>query len=281
MTPSPAARREEPAGGASVEYKTIKVGQAGGIATITLNRPENLNAFDFSMGEEVLGALQSCGKDDGVRVVVLGGEGRAFSAGGDVKVMASFLEKGTPVRFFQRLIPLLHPILVEMTRMPKPVIGRVHGFASGYGMSLVLGCDLVVAGESTRFNMAYVLVGLAPDGGSTFFMPRLVGPRRALEMFFTGDAVDAREAERLGIVNRVVPDSELEQATQELAAKLAQGAPLAMAEAKRLVYRGLGETLERQLEDEREAIQRSAATQDFSEGVSAFVEKRRATFRGR
>jgi 2-(1,2-epoxy-1,2-dihydrophenyl)acetyl-CoA isomerase len=195
--------------------------------------------------------------------------------------MGKYLEDGKPVRFFQRLIPLLHPILVEMTRMPKPIIGRVHGFASGYGMSLALGCDLVIAGESTRLNMAYVLVGLAPDGGSTFFLPRLAGPRRALEMFLTGDAIDAREAERLGIVSRVVPDAELEQATQDLARRLAQGPPLAMAEAKRLVYRGLGETLERQLEDEREAIQRSAATQDFSEGVSAFVGKRRATFQGR
>jgi len=165
--------------------------------------------------------------------------------------------------------------------MPKPIIGRVHGFASGYGMSLALGCDLVIAGESTRFNMAYVLVGLAPDGGSTFFLPRLAGPRKALELLFTGDAIDAREAQRLGIVSRVVPDAELEQAVLDLARKLAQGPPLAMAEAKRLVYRGLSETLERQLEDEREAIQRSAATQDFSEGVSAFVGKRRATFQGR
>jgi 2-(1,2-epoxy-1,2-dihydrophenyl)acetyl-CoA isomerase len=264
-----------------VDYKTIKVELTKGIVAITLNRPEALNAFDFLMGEELLDALMACGKDDGVRVVILSGEGRAFSAGGDVKLMARFLEEGMPVRFFQRLIPLLHPILVEMTRMPKPIIGRVHGFASGYGMSLVMGCDLVVAAESTRFNMAYVLVGLAPDGGSTFFLPRLVGPKRALDIFFTGDAIDAREAQRLGIVNRVVPDTELEQATQDLAQKLAQGAPLAMAEAKRLVYRGMGETLERQLEDEREAIQRSAATQDFSEGVSAFVEKRRSTFQGK
>jgi 2-(1,2-epoxy-1,2-dihydrophenyl)acetyl-CoA isomerase len=264
-----------------VSYETIRLATTEGVTTIMLNRPEALNAFNFAMGEELLDALMACGKDDSVRVVILGGEGRAFSAGGDVKLMGKYLEDGKPVRFFQRLIPLLHPILVEMTRMPKPVIGRVHGFASGYGMSLALGCDLVVAGESTRFNMAYVLVGLAPDGGSTFFLPRLAGPRRALEMFLTGDAIDAREAERLGIVSRVVPDAELEQATQDLARRLAQGPPLAMAEAKRLVYRGLGETLERQLEDEREAIQRSAATQDFSEGVSAFVGKRRATFQGR
>ena len=264
-----------------MDYKTIKVEQTKGIVAVTLNRPESLNAFDFLMGEELLDALMACGKDDGVRVVILSGEGRAFSAGGDVKLMARFLEEGMPVRFFQRLIPLLHPILVEMTRLPQPIIGRVQGFASGYGMSLAMGCDLVVAGESTRFNMAYVLVGLAPDGGSTFFLPRLAGLRRALEIFFTGEAIDAREAQRLGIVNRVVPDTELEQATLDLARKLAQGPPLAMAEAKRLVYRGLGETLERQLEDEREAIQRSAATQDFSEGVSAFAEKRRATFQGR
>jgi 2-(1,2-epoxy-1,2-dihydrophenyl)acetyl-CoA isomerase len=264
-----------------VGYETIRLAKTDSVTTITLNRPETLNAFNFLMGEELLDALVACGKDDGVRVVILGGEGRAFSAGGDVKEMAAFLKEGKPVRFFQRLIPLLHPILVEMTRMPKPVIGRVHGFASGYGMSLALGCDLVVAGESTRFNMAYVLVGLAPDGGSSFFLPRLAGTKRALEIFFTGDAIDVREAERLGIVNRVVPDTELEQATQDLARRLAQGAPLAMAEAKKLVYRGLGETLERQLEDEREAILRSAATQDFSEGVSAFVEKRRLTFQGR
>jgi 2-(1,2-epoxy-1,2-dihydrophenyl)acetyl-CoA isomerase len=264
-----------------VDYKTIKVGRTEGIATITLNRPEALNAFNILTGEEFLDALMACGKDDGVRVVILAGEGRAFCAGGDVKAMAGSLEEGTPVRFFQRLTLLLHPILVEMTRMPKPIIGRVHGFASGYGMSLALGCDLVVAAESTRFNMAYAFVGLAPDGGSTYFLPRLVGPKKALEMLFTGDFMDAREAERLGIVNRVVPDAELEQATVDLARKLAQGPPLAMAEAKKLVYRGLSETLERQLENEREAIVRSAATQDFSEGVSAFVEKRRSVFQGR
>jgi len=262
-------------------YETIRVAIAERIATITLNRPESLNAFNNLMGQELLDALQACGQDDSVRVVLLGGEGRAFSAGGDVKAMAACLKAGEPVRFFQRLIPLLHPVLVEMTRLPKPIVGRVHGFASGYGMSLALGCDLVVAAESARFNMAYVLVGLAPDGGSSYFLPRFAGIKRALEIFFTGDFMEAQEAQRLGIVNRVVPDAELEQATLEVARKLAKGPPLAMAEAKRLVYRSLGETLERQLEDEREAIQRSAATQDFSEGVSAFLEKRRASFQGR
>ena len=264
-----------------MSYETIHLAKNEGIATITLNRPESLNAFDFLMGEEVLQALQACGRDDSVRVVILGGEGRAFSAGGDVKAMAEYLKDGEPVRFFQRLIPLLHPVLVEMTRMPKPIVGRVQGFASGYGMSLVLGCDLVVAGESARFNMAYALVGLAPDGGSTYFLPRFAGIKRALEAFFTGDFMDAQEVQRLGIVNRVVPDAELEQATLDVARKLAKGPPLAMAEAKKLVYRSLSETLERQLEDEREAIQRSAATQDFSEGVSAFLEKRKANFQGR
>jgi len=261
--------------------ETIRVSKAEGIATITLNRPESLNAFNNLMGQELLEALQACGQDDSVRVVLLGGEGRAFSAGGDVKAMAASLKEGEPVRFFQRLIPLLHPVLVEMTRLPKPIVGRVQGFASGYGMSLALGCDLVVAAESARFNMAYVLVGLAPDGGSSYFLPRFAGIKRALEIFFTGDFMDAQEAQRLGIVNRVVPDAELEQAALEMARKLAKGPPLAMAEAKKLVYRSLSETLERQLEDEREAIQRSAATQDFGEGVSAFLEKRRPTFQGR
>ena len=262
-------------------YENIRVSTAEGIATVTLNRPESLNAFNNLMGQELLEALQACRQDESVRVVLLGGEGRAFSAGGDVKAMAACLKEGEPVRFFQRLIPLLHPVLVEMTRLPKPIVGRVHGFASGYGMSLALGCDLVVAAESARFNMAYVLVGLAPDGGSSYFLPRFAGIKRALEIFFTGDFMDAQEAQRLGIVNRVVPDAELEQAALEMARKLAKGPPLAMAEAKKLVYRSLSETLERQLEDEREAIQRSAATQDFGEGVSAFLEKRRPTFQGR
>jgi len=260
-------------------YETIRVAKDGSIATITLNRPESLNAFNLSMGEEVLDALVGCARDDAIRVVIMGGEGRAFCAGGDVKAMAQALGED-PVHFFQRLTLFLHPILVEMTRMPKPVIGRVQGFASGYGMSLALGCDLVLAAESARFNMAYALIGLSPDGGATYLLPRLAGTKKALESLFTGDAIDAREAHRLGMVNRVVPDGELEQATLDLARKLAQGPPLAMARAKELVYRSLGETLESQLENEREAIVRSAATQDFREGVSAFVEKRRPTFRG-
>jgi 2-(1,2-epoxy-1,2-dihydrophenyl)acetyl-CoA isomerase len=148
-------------------------------------------------------------------------------------------------------------------------------------MSLALGCDLIVAAESAQFNMAYVFVGLSPDGGSSYFLPRLVGTKKALELFLTGDAISSREAQQMGIVNRVVPDKELEQATLKLAQKLAQGPPLAMARGPELVYRSLGETLESQLENEREAIVRSAATQDFREGVSAFVEKRRPTFRGR
>jgi len=262
-------------------YETIRVAKAEGIATITLNRPESLNAFNMSMGEEFLDALLACGRDESIRVVVIGGEGRAFCAGGDVKAMAEALAEGEPVRFFQRLTLFLHPIVVEMTRMPKPVIGRVHGFASGYGMSLALACDLVVAAESARFNMAYALVGLSSDGGSTYFLPRLVGQKKALELLLTGEPIGAREAQRLGLVNQVAPDGEVEQATMDLARKLALGPPLAIARAKELACRSLAETLESQLENERQAIVRSAATEDFREGVAAFLEKRKASFQGR
>jgi len=162
--------------------------------------------------------------------------------------------------------------------MPKPVIARVQGAASGAGMSLVLACDLAIAGESARFSTAYMRVALSPDGSSTYFLPRLVGLKKALELFFLGEAFDAAEALRLGLVNRVVPDAELEGATLEIARRLAKGPALALAKAKELVYRGLGESLESQMENERRAIVLCADTDDFREGSQAFFERREARF---
>ena len=262
-----------------MSYETILLDIEENVATITMNRPDRLNALDVEMGDEFLKAVGDCGADPQVRVIVLAGAGRAFSAGGDVKAFSESLND--PVSYFKELLPRLHPGILEIRRTPKPVIARVQGFAAGVGMSLTLACDLVVAAESARFNIAYARVGLSPDGGSTYFLPRLVGLRKALEIFFTADVVDAAEAERLGLVNRVVPEAELEKATRELALRLARGPAVALARAKELVNRSLGESLESQLDSEEEAILRTVATEDFSEGVRAFVEKREPRFQGR
>ncbi len=260
-------------------YEYVRFEKADGIATITMNRPERLNALDVETGAELLKAVEDCEADPEVRVVVLAGAGRAFSAGGDVKAFSESLDD--PTSYFKQLIPRLHAGILAIRRIPKPVIARVHGFAAGAAMSLTMACDLVVAAENARFNVAYVGVGLSPDGGATYFLPRLVGPRKALEIFLTGEIIGAAEAARLGLVNRVVPDAELEEATRDLALRLARGPALALARSKELVNRSLGATLEGQLDDEEETILRSVTSEDFGEGVRAFVEKREPEFRGR
>jgi len=262
-----------------VAYEYVRFEKADGIATITMNRPERLNALDVETGAELLKAVEDCEADREVRVVVLAGAGRAFSAGGDVKAFSESLDD--PASYFKQLIPRLHAGILAIRRIPKPVIARVHGFAAGAAMSLTMACDLVVAAESARFNIAYVGVGLSPDGGATYFLPRLMGPRKALEIFLTGEIIGAAEAARLGLVNRVVPDAELEEATRDLALRLARGPALALARSKELVNRSLGATLEGQLDDEEETILRSVTSEDFGEGVRAFVEKREPEFRGR
>jgi 2-(1,2-epoxy-1,2-dihydrophenyl)acetyl-CoA isomerase len=260
-------------------YETILYEKAEGVATITMNRPERLNALDVRLGEELLQAFKESGADSEVRAIVLAGTGRAFSAGGDVKAFSETLDDSVP--YFEQLISRLHSGIFEIRRSPKPVIAQVHGFASGAAMSLTMACDLVVAAESARFNIAYAGVGLSPDGGSTYFLPRLVGPRKALEVFFTGDSIDANEAARLGLVNLVVPDAELEKATRDLALRLARGPAFALAMTKELVNRSLAETLEAQLDNEQEFILRAVTTEDFKEGVRAFVEKREPKFQGK
>jgi 2-(1,2-epoxy-1,2-dihydrophenyl)acetyl-CoA isomerase len=259
--------------------KNVLLEKADGVATITMNRPERLNALDVEMGEELLQAFRGCGADPEVRVIVLTGAGRTFSAGGDVKAFAGSIDE--PVPYFKELIPRLHAGILEIRRMPKPVIARVHGFAAGAAMSLTMACDLVVAAESARFNIAYARVGLSPDGGSTYFLPRLVGQRKALEIFFTADIIEAAEAARLGLVNWVVPDGELEKTTRDLALRLARGPALALGRTKELVNGSLGESLESQLDNEEETILRTVVSEDFGEGVRAFVEKREPGFKGR
>jgi 2-(1,2-epoxy-1,2-dihydrophenyl)acetyl-CoA isomerase len=249
------------------------------VATITMNRPDRYNALNMRMVEELLNVVLACEEDRDIRVVILTGADRAFCAGGDVKEFVEQME-ALP-RYVKRLTMLLHGAISRMNRMPKPVIAAVNGVAAGAGMSLAMACDLMIATESARFTMAYSKIGATPDGSSTYFLPRLVGLRRALELTYTNRVLTAREAEAWGLVNRVVQDAEFQPTVRDLAAALAAGPTLALGRAKRLFLLSQHESLETQMENETELIALSCRTADFREGTQAFVEKRSPLFTGR
>jgi 2-(1,2-epoxy-1,2-dihydrophenyl)acetyl-CoA isomerase len=263
-----------------MSYETIVFSVEDGVATIALNRPDALNALVPQMAEELADAMGRTHTDAAVRAVVVKGMGRVFSAGGDVKAFAEYLRADPQVALLE-LAGHLHAGIVGIRRTPKPVIAQVHGVAAGAGMSLALACDLTIAADTARFMMAYARVGLSPDGSSTYFLPRLVGFKKALEIFYIGDPIPADEALRLGMVNRVVAEAALEEETQALAHRLAAGPTLAFGRAKELTYRSLHQGLEVQLENERQYIARCGLTADFREGVQALLEKRDPKFSGR
>jgi 2-(1,2-epoxy-1,2-dihydrophenyl)acetyl-CoA isomerase len=250
-----------------------------GIATITLNRPEAFNALDMPLAREFHQAIVACSENDDVRVVVVTGNGRAFCAGGDVK---GFCEKiDTFGAHAKHLTTELHGAVSRMVRMAKPTITAVNGVAAGGGMSLALSGDLILATESARFTMAYTQIGASPDGSSSFFLPRLVGVKRALELTLLNPVLSAHEAKEWGIVNRVFTDDQFQQEVHNIAAQLAQGATQAYGHAKTLFYKSSSETLETQMEHEAQLIAACGKTADFHEGIFAFAEKRQPTFQGR
>ncbi|MBI4594759.1 MAG: enoyl-CoA hydratase [Candidatus Tectomicrobia bacterium] len=261
-----------------MDYQSITFKKEKGIATITLNRPDNLNALDLTMGKEWLDAMDKCSLDREIKVIILTGEGRAFSAGGDVKSMREAGDDAASL--LGELTHYLHGIISAMRRINRPVIGAINGIASGAGFSMALACDLLVASDKARFNMAYVNIGLVPDGGGTYFLPRLLGLQRASQLIFTAEAIDAIEAQKLGLVNYVVPPEQVLPMAMELAERFATGPTQAYGNAKALINSGLIESLETQLENERQAISRSSQTVDFKEGLAAFFEKRKANYKG-
>jgi 2-(1,2-epoxy-1,2-dihydrophenyl)acetyl-CoA isomerase len=260
-------------------YETILFSQDGAVATVALNRPEALNAINLKLGEELLDCLERCAEDASIRAVILTGKGRAFFAGADLRQVQENLSDVPS--FLKQIIHYLHPVVSVIRRMPKPVIAAVNGVAAGAGFPLAVCCDIVIAAESARFSLAYVNIGLNPDGGSTFLLPRVLGLQRSLYLAFTGEFVNAQRAEEWGLVNQVVKDEELMETTTALAQKLAAGPTLAMGRAKALINQSLNESLETQMENETRAIALSGATEDFQEGVTAFLSKRSPNFQAR
>ena len=254
----------------------IRTETTDGILTITLDRPDALNAFDRAMKEELLGALKAAERDAAVRVLIITGAGRAFNAGQDLKERQEPGASDLASELRQRY----NPLILQMRRLEKPIIAAVNGVAAGAGCSLVLACDLVIAAEDARFIEAFARIGLVPDTGSTWFLPRLMGSARAAEMMFLAEPLQAADAERLGLVNRVVPADRLMDEARELAGRLAAAAPLALALTKRAIDRGLRSDLASQLDYEAQLQSIAGSSRDHAEGLAAFVEKRPPRFSG-
>lgn len=259
-------------------YTTILYDTHDGVLRITLNRPERLNALTDTMRHELIDAFTRAGAEDEVRVVVLTGAGRGFCSGAD---LVAALESGEPVDFGQALRTTYNPLVRQMRGLPKPIIAAVNGVAAGAGMSLALACDLRIAAESASFIQAFVKIGLVPDSGSTWLLPRLVGLTRAMELMMSGRKVDAAEALAIGLVNRVVPDEELGGAVAKLAQEYANAPTRAIGLIKQAVDYALDHTLEEALEQEAELQAQAGRTADHVEGVAAFLEKRVAHFKGK
>ncbi|MGH7126876.1 MAG: enoyl-CoA hydratase/isomerase family protein [Stellaceae bacterium] len=251
----------------------------GGIATVTLNRPERMNAFTAEMIDAWAEALVECRSNDAVSVVVVTGAGKAFCSGGDIGEMKKRGDR-TPLERKTELEGHVHKIPLALEALDKPVIAAINGAATGAGLDLALMADLRIAAESARLGETYVKVGLVPGAGGAWFLPRLVGTAKALELFWTGDIIDAREAERIGLVNRVVPDAELMSLTLALARKIASGPPLSVRFIKRAVREGLRSDLRGALDLISSHYAVVATSADHREAVAAYLEKRKPTFTG-
>lgn len=249
-----------------------------GVATITVNRPDVLNALDVPTASAICEAVLPLREMPELRCVVLRGAGRAFVAGGDLSRFADDFDQAATV--VHELLDALHPAILTLRAINAPVLGAVHGAVAGAGLSLMASCDLVVAAKGTRFVLAYDRIGAAPDCGGTWFLPRLLGPRRAAELMMLSPTWDADQALAYGLINRVVDADQLEAEAATLAAQLAQGPTLAYGHFKRLADASLSTDLGTQLEAERAAFTRGTRSADFREGVSAFLGKRPAQFQG-
>lgn len=260
----------------------VLLARDGPVATLTLNRPNALNALDAAMIDALVAHSVALAADDSLRCVIICGAGKHFMAGGDIRYFAEQLELAPKERHerFLRTIERLHAAIELLRRMPHPIVASVHGAVAGFGMSLMCACDLVVAADTSYFTSAYRQLGLTPDGGLSYALPRQVGLRKAMEILLLSERFGAEEALRLGLVNRVVPVPELARATAAMVAAIVSGPVAAMRNDKRLLQQSLARTLAEQLRAEAESFGACSATKDFAEGVRAFLDKRAPCFDG-
>jgi enoyl-CoA hydratase/carnithine racemase len=259
------------------EQKTIRIERDGHLGWIRLHRPERLNAFAGNMRDDLDAALEELDGERAIRCVAVTGAGRAFSTGGDVRFMAELARSGDSSRF-EELVRTGMRIVRRIDQMDKPVIAAVNGVAAGAGASLALACDIRVASRNASIGLTFTRIGLHPDWGGAYFLPRLLGSALAAELVFTGGMINAKRAERLGLVNRVVAPEELESTVRGLAGQIAGGPPEVIADAKRTLRRSLAADLDEILEMEAAAQVRAFESPDFREGIEAFLEKRAPQF---
>ena len=267
-----------------MSYNTIILTKEEGVATLTLNRPDTLNAWNDEMGTESLQAMEEIRQDNDVRVLILTGAGRGFSSGADLTAMGQ-RQPGAPAKPGRVTLSTLPGVLTlagELRSLDRPTIAAVNGVAAGAGFGIALACDIRIASDQARFSQIFVKRGLIPDAGSTYFLTKLVGTAKACELMYTGDMINAAEAERLGIVNKVVPHDELMNETMALAKRIASGPPLTIELIKRAIYKGFTENdVWHQIHYEWHLQSLAIATEDFKEGVMSFLEKRDPKFMGR
>jgi len=260
-----------------MEFKFILYEKSEGVATITINRPEALNAFNADVIHEILHALEDVKADENVRVVILTGAGeKAFSAGADIKAM-----KGMNALKARELSQMGEKLCSALENLEKPVIAAINGYALGGGLEVAMACDIRIASENAKMGQTEINIGLIPGWGGTQRLTRLIGITKAKELIFTGKMIDAKTAEQLGLVNMVIPQDKFREAVRQFALELAQKAPVAIRVAKALINKGAEISLDAAIALEREGFGVVASTEDLQEGVSAFIEKRKPVFKGR